>query len=338
MPQAPIKSFKAYMDEWLETKEAQVAPKTLEGYTRTAKHIVRHLGGEQLSKLSSQQIQRALGAIRDESAEVVKERNKGVAKAGAGVRTANQCRTNLHTALEDAVTAVPPILMRSPVAATRTLQAESEEVVIWTPDQMATFLEMARDNSLYPLFVLAVGAGLRRGELLGLRWKDIGVSSVSVQQAVKLESNRAVVGSPKTPSAKRRVPVGKDVMAALDPHREAQAAHRRRIEGAYEDYGLVFATALGKPLHPRNLERTWYALQSKTRERIPDLPLGGLHTLRHFYASSSIHSGVNFKTLSKRMGHTTVRLTLDRYSHIWEEVEAESEGLDISGLLRPGQF
>lgn len=158
---------------------------------------------------------------------------------------------------------------------------------------------------------------------------------MSVQQAVKLESNRVVVGSPKTPSAKRRVPVGKEVIAALDAHREAHAAHRRELEGVYEDHGLVFATALGRPLHPLNLERTWYALQSKTRERIPDLPLGGLHTLRHFYASSSIHAGVNSKTLSKRMGHTTVRLTLDRYSHIWEEVEAESEGLDISDLLRP---
>lgn len=150
-------TLKAYMDEWLETKKAQVAPKTLEGYTRTAKHLVRHLGGVQLSKLSSQQIQRALGAIRNESAEVVKERNKGVAKAGAGVRTANQCRTNLHTALEDAVTAVPPLLMRNPVAATRTLKAESEEVVIWSGVQMTTFMEVTQDTSLYPLFVLALG-------------------------------------------------------------------------------------------------------------------------------------------------------------------------------------
>ena len=96
----------------------------------------------------------------------------------------------------------------------------------------------------------------------------------------------------------------------------------------------MFTTALGKVIHPRNLERTWYALQDKTRERLPELPYGGLHTLRHYYASSSIHGGVNSKTLSMRMGHTTVRLTLDRYSHIWEEVEAESEGLDISELLQ----
>ena len=109
----------------------------------------------------------------------------------------------------------------------------------------------------------------------------------------------------------------------------------RVLGSAYEDNGLVFATGFGKPLHPRNLERTWYALQDKARERLPELPHGGLHTLRHYYASSSIHGGVNSKTLSKRMGHTTVRLTLDRYSHVWDEIEADAEGLDISNLLKP---
>jgi integrase len=136
-------TVKQYLTEWLEAKRGQVEPKTLEGYARTAKHLNRHLGGVQLSKLSSQEIQRALGAIRDESAEVVKKRCEAVGKAvpiSAGVRTANQCRTNLHTALEDAVTAVPPVLMRNPVAVTKTLKAESEEVVIWTPNHMQVFL------------------------------------------------------------------------------------------------------------------------------------------------------------------------------------------------------
>ena len=222
-------TLKAYLEEWLETKKGQIEPKTLEGYTRTAKHLMRHLGGVQLSKLSSQQIQRSISAIRDESAAVVKDRNKGVAKAGAGVRTANQCRTNLHTALEDAVTAVPPLLMRNPVAATKTLKAESEEVVIWMPNQMATFLEVARESPLYALFVMAVGSGLRRGELLGLKWKDIGAGNVSVQQTVKLENNKIIIGTPKTKSSRRRVPVSEDVLAALNAHREAQAAHQTEL-------------------------------------------------------------------------------------------------------------
>lgn len=331
-------TLKQYLDEWLETKRGQVEPKTLEGYRRTVKHISRHLGGVPLSKLSSQQVQRALGAIREESAAVVEQRcaavNKPIPK-GAGVRTANQCRTNLHTALEDAVTAVPPLLMRNPVAATKTLKAVAEEIVIWEPEQMAVFLEAARQSELYALFVLAVGSGLRRGELLGLRWQDVGASSVSVVQTVKLEDNKIVIGAPKTKSSRRRVPVSTAVIDALRAHGTRQDTLKSKLGPAYADQGLVFATALGKPLHPRNVERAFYALQDKARERLPGLPHGGLHILRHFYASSSIHSKVDAKTLSKRMGHTTVRLTLDRYTHIWEEVEAASEGLDISGLLTP---
>jgi integrase len=194
---------------------------------------------------------------------------------------------------------------------------------------------VALQSDLYSLFVLAVGSGLRRGELLGLRWQDVGANNVSVQQAVKLENNKIIIGAPKTKSSKRRVPVGKEVLDVLRGHRSRQDALKAKLDLGYTDQSLVFATALGKPLHPRNLERTFYALQDKVRERLPELPHGGLHTLRHFYASSSIHCKVDPKTLSKRMGHTTVRLTLDRYSHIWEEVEAAAEGLDISGLLTP---
>lgn len=209
---------------------------------------------------------------------------------------------------------------------------------MWTPAQMAVFLEVARKSTFYPLFVLAVGSGLRRGELLGLRWQDVGAKNVSVVQAAKVENNRVVVGGLKTPSARRRVPVGEHVLAALGECRSRQDSLKAKLAELglgheYADQGLVFATDFGRPIHPRNLERAFYALQDKARERLGGLPHGGLHTPRHFYASSSIHGGVNSTTLSKRVGHTTVRLTLDRYSHIWDEVEAE--GLDLSGLLTP---
>lgn len=152
-------------------------PKTLEGHTRTAKHLSRHLGGVQLSKLTPVQIQRALGATCNDSAAVVAKRQNGIAKEGAGVRTANQCRTNLHTALEDAVRM--QLLMRNPVAAIKPPKAVSVEVIFWTPTQTGVFLDVARSSPLYALFTLAVGSGLRRGELLGLRWIDVEANAIN---------------------------------------------------------------------------------------------------------------------------------------------------------------
>ena len=325
-------TLKQYLTDWLEDKRRQVEPKTLEGYTRTAKHLSRHLGGVQLSKITPVQIQRALALICDDSAAVVAKRKNGVAKEGAGVRTANQCRTNLHTALEDAVRM--QLLMRNPVAATKPLKAALEEVTFWTPPQMSVFMDVARSSPLYALFTLAIGSGLRCGELLGLRWIDVEANAINVRQALKLKDNKVTFGPPKTKSSARRVPVSPDVIVALRAYKELQDAVKAELGSGYIDRGLVFTTSLGTPIHPRNLERTWYKLQEQARARLSNLPHGGLHTLRHFHASLAIRNGMDSKMLSDRLGHTDVRLTLNRYTHIWDEMRSAS-AVDISSLLTP---
>ncbi len=261
---------------------------------------------------------------------MVAKRRGGVAKEGAGVRTANQCRTNLHTALEDAVRM--QLLMRNPVAATKPLKAVLEEVALWTPAQMGVFIDVARSSPLYALFTLAIGSGLRRGELLGLRWIDVEANAVNVRQALKLKDNKITFGPPKTKSSARRIPVSNDVIDALKAHEELQDEVKAKLGGGYIDSGLVFATDLGTPIHPRNLERTWYRLQEQTRTRLSNLSPGGLHTLRHFHASLAIRNGMDSKMLSERLGHTDVRLTLNRYTHIWDEMRFAS-AVDISSLL-----
>ena len=325
-------TVKQYLTTWLEDKKRQVEPKTLEGYTRTAKHLSRQLGGVQLTKLTPVQVQRALGAICDSSAAVVTKRNKGIEQPGAGVRTANQCRTNLHTALEDAVRM--QLIARNPVTATKPLKAVQKEDVVWTLAQMQKFLEVAQEDSLRDLFIVAVGSGLRRGELLGLRWRDVEVNAINVRQAVKVVNNQAVMGPPKSRSSRRRVVVSPEVISALEVHRELQAAYKAKLGMAYEDNGLVFANELGKVIHPRNLERTWYRLQERTRQHVPDLPHGGIHSLRSFHATLAIRNGMDAKMLSERLGHTDVRLTLNRYARVWDEVRSAS-AVDISSLLVP---
>ena len=193
---------------------------------------------------------------------------------------------------------------------------------------------LMRSSPLYALFTLVIGSGLRRGELLGLRWIDVETNAINVRQALKLKNNKITFGPPKTKSSTRRVPVSNDVIAALRAHEELQTAAKAELGGDYIDSDLVFATNLGTPMHPRNLERTWYRLQEQARVRLGNLPHGGLHTLRHFRASLAIRNGMDSEMLSERLGHTDVRLTLNRYTHIWDETRFAS-AVDISSLLTP---
>lgn len=325
-------TVKQYLSGWLDTVRGEVTPKTLKSYTLCVGHLNRHLGGVQLNKLGSQQIKRALLTIRDESVA----RNEQVGRSGDGVRTANLCRTVLRKACEDAVNDAKPLLMRNPVNF-KPQKATPKEISIWTPAQMGVFLRVARESSLYPLFVLAVGSGLRLGELGGLRWRDVDVNAVNVRQALKLEDGKLVFGPPKSKAARRRVTVSGDVTAALEAHRETQAALKKEFGSEYQESGLVFTTALGTPLQPRNVERTFYDLQERARAILKgDLPHGGIHTLRHFHASIAIHGGMNVRTLADRLGHSDVTLTLRTYTHVFDEVRANS-AVDISGLLTPEQ-
>lgn len=198
-------TVKQYLTGWLDTARGEVTPKTLKSYTLCVQHLNRHLGGVRLNKLGSQQIKRALLSIRDESVA----RNKQAKRSGDGVRTANLCRTVLRKACEDAVNDAKPLLLRNPVNF-KPQKATPKEIIIWTPAQMAVFLRVARESPLYPLFVLAVGSGLRLGELGGLRWRDVELNAVNVRQALKLENGKLVFGPPKSKAAKRRVTGGRD--------------------------------------------------------------------------------------------------------------------------------
>lgn len=322
-------TVKEYMAGWLDTVRGDITPKTQTSYALSVRHLNRHLGGVQLSKLSSQQIKLAMLAIRDESAA----ENARLKRSGDGVRTANLCRTVLRKACEDAVNDAKPLLVRNPVNF-RPLKSNPKEIIIWSRQQMGVFMEVAREHPLYPLFVLAIGSGLRLGELGGLRWRDVDLNAVNVRQALKIENGKLVFGPPKSKAARRRVTVSGDVTGALEAHREAQAVLRRELGSAYQDNGLVFATAVGTPLNPRNIERTFYALQKKARERMGGLPHGGIHTFRHFHASIAIQAGMNVRVLADRLGHSDVTLTLRTYTHVFDEVR-ENSAVDISSLLTP---
>ncbi len=314
-------TLKAFLEKWLTYKEGQVKPRTAELYRHLAEyHIMPRLGRKRLDKLSPLDVQ---GMVTD------------VAASG-GTRTANMCRTVLYSALKQAIRW--QLLARNPVDAVDALKDVPREMTLWTPEEVVHFLDTARPTRLYALFYLALSTGMRRGELLGLRWEDIKGSIVSIRQTVVPIGNKLVISTPKTKKGQRRVSVSPDVLEVLALHKTRQEAERSALGKAWQDSGLVFPTEVGTPMYPRNLERTWYGLQDKARddwkraleeagdivtlERLETrklLPRARLHDLRHLHVSLLVKRGVDARTIADRVGHTRASFTLDVYTHLFEE-------------------
>jgi integrase len=159
---------------------------------------------------------------------------------------------------------------------------------------------------------LAALTGMRRGEVLGLRWADLDLDEgwLAVCQTLVVVDNQICVSQPKTARGRRRIALDPVTISALRGHRRAQAAERLVAGPGWSDTGLLFTHEDGRPLHPEYVRR----LFDRHLRRV-GLPRIRLHDLRHTHATLALQAGVHPKVVSERLGHTTVAITLDVYSH-----------------------
>ena len=211
------------------------------------------------------------------------------------------------------------LIARNPAAAIDRPRAGRSETVIraLSADEVAALLAAARETWLYEVILLAVATGLRRGELLALRWSDLDLESglLSVNRAI--EETGAGIGfkAPKTARSRRTLPLPQIAVEALRLHRCAQAERRLTLGPAYFDADLVFATPEGKPWFPSNFDRAW-----RTFKRAHGFTFR-FHDLRHTHASLLLALGVHPKIVQERLGHASVTMTMDVYSHLLPGVQ-----------------
>jgi integrase len=229
-----------------------------------------------------------------------------------GVRTANAVRTLLFSAYKQAIRW--QLTARNPVEATDPLRAAHKDMNLWTGAQAAHFLDTARPHRLFATFYLVMATGLRRGELLGLRWADVSERELYVRQQLTYRDGEFIYSPPKTARGTRRIAITPDVHEVLETHRKAQEEQRARLGGLWPDTGLVFVSEAGTPIHPRNFERTWGQLK-----KAANMPPARLHDLRHLHISLLVQQGVDPQAIADRVGHTDASFTLRRYSHMFEE-------------------
>jgi integrase len=183
-------------------------------------------------------------------------------------------------------------------------------------EEARQLLVLARPDRYEGIFVLALVMGLRRGEILGLRWADIDLEArvLRVRQAVQRAEGELRIVEPKTQQSRRSLPLPAAALSALERQRARQAADRLSAGPDWQDFGLVFASVIGTPLEPRNVNRRFELLRAHG-----GLPWLRLHDLRHACATFLLAQGVEPRMVMEILGHSTIRLTMDTYGHVLPE-------------------
>ena len=190
----------------------------------------------------------------------------------------------------------------------------------WNASQLAGFLSSVSDDRLSALWRLMAMTGMRRGEVLGLRWDDLDLeaATITIRRALVPLGGKVEVSEPKTVRGRRRIALDALTLQALKDHAGRQADEQSACEN-WNETGYIFTTADGQPLDPHRLSKTFeHHLRAAVLPRIP------LHGLRHTYATLALSSGVNPRIVSGRLGHSTVALTLDIYSHVLPQADQDA--------------
>lgn len=197
------------------------------------------------------------------------------------------------------------------------------EIVVLSSEQVRMLLEAAKGERLEALFVLAVTTGMRQGELLALRWKDVDLDSASLMIRATLQRVRGqgfVFLSPKTKRSRRKITLSSRAVEALRRHQAQQAEERAALGSGWDEQDLVFPNGIGRPFEGGNVVY---------RELRPLLAKAGLpkirfHDLRHTAATLLLLQGVHVKIVSELLGHASVAITLDLYSHVLPNMQRQA--------------
>jgi integrase len=297
-----------YLDRWLtDVAKPRLRETTFEGYEWIAnKYIKKYLGTMKLSQLQGYQIQKFYNDLQ---------------RQGLSPRTVRYSHSVLSSALKQAVRW--KMIFQNPCAECDLPKAQHAEMKCYTPAEVRVFLETAKTNKHYVLFLLIIQTGMRPEEYLGLQWKDVDLEEgvLSVRRAVKIRKGGGFYFTePKTNKSRRSIPLSESVVTALKAHRHDQLTAKMKIRDCYQENDLVFATEIGTPLLIENL-RLRHFEKIRVEAKLPKIRL---YDLRHTTATLLLSAGENPKVVSERLGHASIVLTLDTYSHVLPTMQKEA--------------
>lgn len=295
------KSFGEIMETWLQDKKTSVKHGTWKSYEWLVHtHIIPNLGSIKATKLKPQH-------FHDLYHKTL------LAKLAVG------SIKKVHVIILDALNrAVIWGLVSQNVAQYVSLpQGKKKKFEVWNEQQLKTFLDSAKEDQYYTAFELAASTGMRQSEILAVRRVDTDLSRkmVSVRQAYTLAEKGHDFDDTKNDSSVRSIALFANTVELLRDHLEKQE-YERCNNKLYKDSGLVIQTSTGTPVSPRNLMRNFYRLIEKIQKEVPDFPRIRFHDLRHTHATLLLKAGIHPKIVQERLGHSSINVTLDTYSHV----------------------
>jgi integrase len=307
----------AFLTEtWLPAIEHTVKPATFESYRRNVRlHVaVRPAGRRELQDLTPSDLNALYGQLLAGDSDHRKLSARSVAYTA----------TIMHRALRDAVRW--QAIVRNPAdAADPPRPSARPEMRTWSGAELGRFLEHVAADRLVGAWWLLGTTGMRRGEILGLRWSDVDLDAGSLRITRTLITTDVqrkgepgmAWGTPKTAKGRRSVALDPSTVAALRQHRARQLAERLAAGEAYDDGDLVVCLADGQPIHPKTM--SYYFERETKRAGLPPIRL---HDLRHTHATLALRAGVHPRVVQERLGHANVSITLDTYSHVDLDMQA----------------
>ncbi len=304
-----------YLDRWLShSVRDTVRQKTYERYESIVRvHLGPALGGIKLKALTPDHVR---GLYRDRL------------DSGLSPRSVLHIHRTLSKALKQATD--DGLIPRNAASSVKPPQPRREEMQPLSRDQVRVFLETVKGDRMEALYVLAVTAGLRQGELLALKWEDMDLEgeypTLQVRRSLSETRGRRSFEAPKSGRG-RHLRLSRRAVSALRAHRKRQLEERMQKVGLWEDHSLIFPSEVGTPMSGRNLYRAF-----KIRVKRAALPQTlRFHDLRHTCATLLLRQGVNPKFVQELLGHADISLTLNTYSHVLPDMgDAAAGGMDAA--------
>jgi integrase len=308
-------TLREYLEDWFGLCESRgLRPGTIVSYRVSVElYVLPALGEVPVGEVRPQDLNRLyLHLLR---------RGRRDGTGGLAPRTVRYAHTIVRRAFADAVRL--GYLDRNPADAADPPSARACRAAprpTWTPAELARFLHSTRSSRLYSLFYLAAATGLRRGELLGLRWLDVDLerAELRVVQTVIEVGHEVRVGQPKSDRGRRVVALDEKtvgVLVAYRAERERRAGRQRGLQGSE----LLFSHRDGRPVRPTCVTNAFG--EEVARAGVPRITL---HDLRHTHATLALRAGVHPKVISERLGHSTIATTMDVYAHALPSLQREA--------------
>ncbi len=316
-------TVESWMETWLnEYKKDNIRPSTFSSYESIVRvHIKPNIGKAYIRELKPEQIQRFYNERKS---------------SGLSARTIRNIHVILHEALDQAMR--NNLVVRNVSEATTLPKQEKKEMRVLTPEEQNKFMSVLAKDKAGMIFKLDLATGMRRGELLALKWKDLDLkegilkvngslsrTKVNFDKESAEKKTAIIIQEPKTKKGKRTIPLFSSIVTELKEHKAAEKEKfislgwdDIKIKQHFKD-GLVFTNELGGHIEPRNLTRKFYSLV-----KAAGIPSTNLHALRHSLATRLLEMNVNPKVVQEILGHSTITLTLDTYSHVMPELKRDA--------------